>query len=113
MNSQETTPDEQIAWIQNAIRASEGNNDNGDVVLGNYEAAAILASLRRLAAAEQNDRRYRWFKSAYSATWLDAVTGSDGVSWSQCWELRIYLPTADDSQLDAAIDSAIAQQVKP
>jgi hypothetical protein len=71
------------------------------IPVGRYcrEAAARIAELERDAA------RYRWFKRTYSASWLDAVTRADGVSWAPCWELRVYLPTSSEAELDAAIDS--------
>ncbi len=67
-----------------------------------------LNTLRaQLRASREDAERYRWFKREYSATWQEAVTGGDGVSYAPCWELRVYLPTCNESQLDAAIDAAL------
>ena len=79
--------------------------------LGNFDAVADRRHLLRLLDEAMRDaERYRWFKKEYSATWRDEVTGSDGVSWSPCWELRVYLSTSDEEQLDSAIDAAMEKQ---
>lgn len=71
------------------------------------EAAAEIERLTaELAAAQANDRRYRWLRdNAHKSTALDLY--GDGALW------RMGIFSRDSSEpLDAAIDSAMEGQSK-